>query len=255
MRPELSRCAELLDDAARNRAPVRQISATTALTADEAYEIQHHSVARRISRGETLVGVKMGFTSRAKMAQMGLSELIWGRLTSGMRLEDGGKVDLSRFIHPRIEPEIAFLLARPLRGAVSPAEAALAVAAVAPALEIIDSRYENFQFSLPDVIADNTSASAFVLGAWHPLCDVSNLGMVLSVDGLPAQVGSSAAVLGHPLRALAAASRLCAERGLVLQEGSIVLSGGATAAIPLARGTLVEAEVQSLGVAQIMAAP
>jgi 2-oxo-3-hexenedioate decarboxylase len=198
--------------------------------------------------------VKMGFTSRAKMLQMGLSDLIWGRLTSGMRLEDGGVLHLPRYIHPRIEPEVAFLLGSRLTGPVSPAEAALAVVAVAPAMEIIDSRYEHFKFSLPDVIADNSSSSGFVIGAWRsPQLDLSNLGMVLEVDGQPVQVGSTAAILGHPLRSLAAASRLAAEHGLVLEPGFVVLAGGATAAVTLEPDRHVRLVAEQLGQVQITA--
>src|SRR3546814_17162853 len=82
----------------------------------------------------------MGFTSRAKMVQMGVSDLIWGRLTSAMLVEDGGSIPLSRYVHPRVEPEVAFLVGRPLAGRVTPVQALGAVDAVAPALDVIDSR-------------------------------------------------------------------------------------------------------------------
>lgn len=244
--------AERLDEAARTATAIRQLSAEVALTVGDAYTIQTANIDLRLGRGETLVGVKMGFTSRAKMVQMGVSDLIWGRLTSGMRLEDGGKVSVSSRVHPRIEPEVAFLLGSPLSGAVSPAEAALAVAAVAPAMEVIDSRYEAFQFSLPDVVADNSSASGFVVGPWcDPHVDLANLGMVMEIDGRPAQIGSTAAILGHPLRSLAAASRLAAEQGMVLEEGWIVLAGGATAAVALQAGQHVRLVAEELGQVQL----
>jgi 2-oxo-3-hexenedioate decarboxylase len=196
----------------------------------------------------------MGFTSRAKMVQMGVSDLIFGRLTSGMRVIDGGEVALAGRVHPRIEPEIAFLLGAVLAGPVSPAEAAVAVAGVAPAMEIIDSRYEAFQFSLPDVIADNASASGFVVGPWNdPRPDLSNLGMVMEIDGRPVEIGSSAAILGHPLRSLAAASRLVAEQGMRLEPGWVVLAGGATAAVALSPGRHVRLVVQGLGQVQVSA--
>ncbi len=153
------------------------------LTLAQAYEIQAASLARRYARGERRIGVKMGFTSRAKMAQMGLSEMIFGRLTDAMLLEAGGTVSRRRFVHPRVEPEVAFLLNRPLAGRIDAMTAIAAVEAVAPALEIIDSRYENFKFSLTDVIADNSSSSALVIGAWaDPTADLSNLGLVMEID-------------------------------------------------------------------------
>jgi len=246
--------AEKLDAAARDARAIPQLSSEVELSIDEAYALQAATIERRLGRGEEMVGVKMGFTSRAKMLQMGVSDVIWGRLTSGMRVEDGGAVDVAARIHPRIEPEVAFLLGAPLSGPVSPAEAALAVSAVAPAMEIIDSRYVAFRFSLPDVIADNASASGFVIGPWcDPHLDLANLGMVMEVDGVPMQIGSTGAILGHPLRSLAAASRLAAEHELELEPGWIVLAGGATAAVPLEPGRHVRLVAEQLGRVQIVA--
>src|SRR3546814_12113124 len=102
----------------------------------------------------------------------------------------------------------------PLSGKVTAMEALAAVEAIAPAMEIIDSRYENFKFALSDVIADNTSSSGLVIGQWNdPAKDFSNLGVVLEIDGHVIEVGSTAAILGHPLRSLVAAARLVAEGG------------------------------------------
>lgn len=190
----------------------------------------------------------MGFTSRAKMQQMGLADVIWGRLTDAMQVEEGGNVERSRFVHPRVEPELAFLLKKPLSGNVTGPEALAAVEAIAPALEIIDSRYQDFKFTLPEVIADNASSSGFVMGGWHdPRIDFSNLGLVLSIDGRPVQMGSTAALLGHPLRSLVAAARLSAAAGEPLQAGWIVLAGGATPAEWIRPGQHVSVEMQTLG--------
>ena len=115
-------------------------------------------------------------------------------------------------------------------------------------MELIDSRYEKFKFSLEDVVADNSSSSGFVTGAWHkPDFDFSNLGLVLSFNGKPMLIGSTAALLGHPLRSLVAAARFAAEAGEPLQPGWIVMAGGATAAEALAPDTFVEMEMQHLG--------
>ena len=187
-------------------------------------------------------------TSRAKMIQVGVEEAAWGRLTDAMLLEEGGVLKKSAFVHPRLEPEIVFLLKKRLSGKVSALEAMAAVEAVAPAMEVIDSRYENFKFALPDVVADNTSSSGLVIGAWRsPEIDVSNLGMVLSVNGRPKEIGSSAAILGHPLRSLVAAARMSAEWGEALEPGHIVMAGGATAAHPASVGETISLEVQNLG--------
>ena len=240
--------AGLVDEAARTAQAIPQLTETEALSVDDAYEIQALALERRYARGERLIGVKMGLTSRAKMQQVGVEEVIWGRLTDAMRVEDGGVLSRARYIHPRAEPEIAFLLKAPLAGDISAAEAMAALAGVAPAMEIIDSRYRNFKFTLSDVVADNSSSSGFVLGPWaHPDQDLSNLGIIVEVDGRPVEIGSSAAILGHPLRSLVAAARLVSRACGRLEAGWIVLAGGATAAHPLTAGQHVRTTIENLG--------
>lgn len=238
--------AERLDSAARHATATPQLE--TEITLQEAYAVQRGSIERRLARGERRIGIKMGFTSRAKMQQMGVSDLIWGRLTDAMLVDDGGSISLSHFVHPRVEPEIAFLIRKPLSGRVSVPQALAAVEAVAPALEIIDSRYQDFRFSLTDVVADNSSSSGFVVGPWQrPDTDLANLGLILAFDGRPQAFGSSAAILGHPLRSLVAAARVVAEAGEVLSPGDLVLAGGATAASALVAGSYVSLEMENLG--------
>lgn len=246
--------AERLDQAAAQARAVAQID--EALTLDEAYAVQAASIARRLARGERRTGMKMGFTSRAKMVQMGVADMIWGRLTDAMAEVDGAPVSLRRFVHARVEPELAFLLRKPLSGVVSLPEALDAVAAIAPALEIIDSRYENFRFTHVDVVADNASSSGYVIGPWcDPSTDFSNLGLVLQIDGRDRQIGSTAGILGHPLRSLVAAARLSGASGEPLQAGWVVLAGGATAAEALAPGQHVRLEMQGLGRAEFTTEP
>lgn len=241
--------AEIVDQAASRGVPVSQLTNSHPdLSIETAYAVQAESVARRVQRGQRRIGVKMGLTSRAKMQQVGVDEVIWGVLTDAMILDDGEILDLEGLIHPRVEPEIAFLLKKPLAGAVSAQWAAEAVEAVAPALEIIDSRYQDFKFRVADVVADNSSAAEVVIGPWRkPGLDISNLGMILSFDGRPVQIGSSAAILGHPLRALMAAARLTERYGEGLKAGDIVLAGASTAAEPLRPGLHVQLQVQNLG--------
>ncbi|MDM0056491.1 2-keto-4-pentenoate hydratase [Variovorax fucosicus] len=242
--------AQLLDDAARDARAVPQIDPKGELSLPDAYAIQFASIRRRVVRGERRVGVKMGFTSRAKMVQMGIDDVIWGRLSSSMQVEEGASVKFARFVHPRVEPELAFVLKKPLAGDATLVEALAAVEAVAPALEIIDSRYQDFKFSLPDVIADNASSSGFVVGAWSdPHQDFSNLGLTMSIDGRVVQVGSTAAILGHPLRSLVAAARLSAAAGEPLQAGWVVMAGGATPAEWIKPGQYVSIEMERLGTA------
>ncbi|MDD2705433.1 MAG: 2-keto-4-pentenoate hydratase [Acidocella sp.] len=245
----LSELAMQLDEAARTATAVPQLTDTYPnLSVADAYAIQTMSVARRWARGERRVGYKMGLTSRAKMQQMGVSEVIWGRLTDAMRLEEGGELHHARYTHPRVEPEIAYIIGKKLAGNVSLAEALGAVEAVAPAMEIIDSRYKNFKFALADVIADNSSSSGFYLGQWaKPCTDVSNLGIIMELNGRPVQIGSSAAILGNPIRSLVSAARLVASVGESLEPGDIVLAGGATAAHALTPGDFVRTTFQTLG--------
>lgn len=246
--PQIERLAARLDDAARHARAVPQHTAADGLTPDSAYAVQRALVARRLARGHRRIGVKMGFTSRAKMAQMGLTDMIWGRLSSDMLIEEGGTVRVTDYVHPRCEPELCFLLGKPLAGLVTPMEALDAVEAIAPAIELIDSRYENFRFTLTDVVADNASSSGLVVGSWHdPGIDFSNLGLVLTVNGRPAEVGSTAALLGHPIRALVAAARLAAAAGERLDAGTLVMAGSATSAVALAPGMHVRCEMQHLG--------
>ncbi|MFD4261587.1 2-keto-4-pentenoate hydratase [Streptomyces sp. NPDC058534] len=234
--------ADSLDAAARDARPLPG-GGSGLNDPDEAYEVQNALVSRRVARGERLTGFKLGFTSLAKMRQMGVADLIHGRLTDRMEIPDGGRYDASGLIHPRVEPEVAFLLGDTLRPGADPAAA---VAAVAPALEVIDSRYDGFRFSLPEVIADNTSAAGYAVGPWSAPADLGNLGVLLELDGRLAQAGSTAAILGHPLRALAAAARLAGS----LEPGTVILAGAATAAVPLASGTHVRATVAGLGTVQ-----
>ncbi|MCI4680375.1 fumarylacetoacetate hydrolase family protein [Rhodoblastus acidophilus] len=251
---KLAQYAQIVDEAARSAGAIPQFTEREPLGVEEAYAIQALSMERRFARGEKLVGVKMGLTSRAKMAQVGVSEVIWGRLTDTMRLEEGGALSKKRYVHPRIEPELAFLMKRELVGEVSPAEALSAVEAIAPAMEVIDSRYRDFKFALPDVIADNSSSSGFIVGGWSkPDQDFSNLGIVVEVNGRAVQIGSTAAILGHPIRSLVAAARAASSIG-GLKPGWIVLAGGATAAHPLSVGEHVRTTMQKLGSVSIRVA-
>ena len=253
----LEQLALVLDQAARQRIAVPQLGTDgEELTLSEAYAVQAGLLRLREARGERLIGLKMGFTSEAKRAQMKIDDLIFGRLTDAMRIADGGTLSLGGFIHPRIEPELAFLLGAPLSGEVSPESARRAVAGVAPALEVIDSRYRDFRFSLADVIADNSSSAALVVGGWQsPPTDLAALGIRLCCDGTVLESGSAAAIMGDPLRSLVAAARLAAAADLRLEAGWLVLAGGATAAHPLRPKTRVSVEVERLGSAALEVQP
>lgn len=245
--PSTGELAHMLHTARLARSPIGQPPAG-ALDIGAAYAVQAQGIALRVAEGERPTGFKMGFTSRAKMAQMGVHEMIIGLLTDAMQVADGGTLARAAAIHPRVEPEIAFLLKRDLAEVPHAGLLVGAVDAAAPALEVIDSRYAGFRFALPDVIADNTSAFGYAIGPWQPVPSaLDNLGIALRLDGRDRQFGSSAAILGNPWRALEAAWQLARRHGLRNAPGSILLAGAATAAEALPAQGCVEAEVQGLG--------
>ena len=240
--------AERIDEAALHAEAVEQLTTSTAFSLAQAYEIQRASIARRIGRGETTIGIKLGFTSRAKMIQMGVDSLIWGWLTDSMLEEDGGRVALDRFIHPRVEPEVCFLTSRDIDRPLTALEAGGYLEAVAPAMEIIDSRYRDFKFTLEDVVADNCSSAGLVIGPWSRHFDsLRNAGVAMRVNGRLVQAGSTAAILGDPLRSIVQASRLIAQNGLSLPAGSLIMAGAATAAHALEPNVHVHCVVSGLG--------
>lgn len=247
----IASCAQALDKAALEACAIAPPQQQQAISVTDAYRIQQALLARRAARGERLVGLKMGFTSAAKMAQMGVSDQICGRLTDAMQVKNGGAVSLQGYIHPRCEPELAFLLGQALPADARVADAFEAIKAVAPAIEIIDSRYRQFRFSLTDVIADNASSAGFVLGAWVPrpaqAAALNSLEVALCFDGQLRQSGSTADILGDPLRSLVAAARLAAQSGTPLKAGDIVLAGAATPAEALVSGSRIDASIAGLG--------
>jgi 2-oxo-3-hexenedioate decarboxylase len=247
--PDLEIIAKTLDEAAKKAQATEQLSAQgNDLSLEQAYQVQGLSIARRIARGEKKVGIKMGFTSKAKMIQMGVDDLIWGVLTDKMTIAQNGYINLANYVHPRAEPEIAFLLKSPLSGEITMEQAQAAVEAVAPAIEIIDSRYKNFKFSLEDVIADNSSSSSYVIGNWHSdLVAIDDLDMTMSISERLTESGSSNAILGDPWLSLMAASRLAGAAGQTLEAGEVVLAGAATAAVALQPGDKISLTVENLG--------
>lgn len=249
---DLKIIAKTLDEAAKNAQATEQLSVQgNDLSIEQAYQVQGLSIDRRIARGEVKVGIKMGFTSKAKMLQMGVDDLIWGVLTDKMTIVQNGYINLANYVHPRAEPEIAFLLKSPLSGEITMEQAQAAVEAVAPAIEIIDSRYENFKFSLEDVIADNSSSSGYVIGHWNSdITVIDNLDMVMSIGERHTETGNSNAILGDPWLSLMDASRLAGAAGQTLKAGEIILAGASTAAVALQPGDSILLTVESLGTVQ-----
>jgi 2-oxo-3-hexenedioate decarboxylase len=253
MTPEtIAHLAELLETAELTAQPVAQISlAHPEITETDGYAIQHEIRRRKTARGTQIVGVKAGLTSRAKMRQVGVENPSYGFLADYFAVPDGGEIERAKLIHPRVEPEIAFVLKTPLRGPGCHIGAVLAATDfIMPALEIIDSRYQNFKFDFPSVVADNSSSSRFVLGGRaRPVedLDLRTMGLVLEHNGKPFSFGAGAAVLGHPALAVALVVNLLARRGEGLEAGSLILTGGVTEAVACQAGDHVSLRMQDLG--------
>jgi 2-oxo-3-hexenedioate decarboxylase len=216
-----------------------------------AYQVQDETLRRRLARGEHLIGVKLGLTSRAKQQRMGITSPLTAWLTDAMALPGGAPVPRERLIHPRAEPEIAFLMGARLAGpGVTGATALAAVTSVYGGLEVIDSRYRDFRFTLPDVVADNASSGCFVTGpvAMPPASlDLSLEACLLELNGQVADSATGAAVQGHPAEALALAANDLGRRGLAVEPGWIVLTGGMTDAVPVPPGAVLAAHFTHLG--------
>ncbi|MGG1481116.1 fumarylacetoacetate hydrolase family protein [Bacillus smithii] len=246
--------AEFLINAEKEkREVVRLTSEIPDLTPEQAYRIQEELVNLKLANGHRIIGPKMGLTSFAKMQQMKVNEPIYGYVLDDMLIESGETVSFSEFIHPKVEIEIAFFLGEDIEGpGVTSAQVMSATAYVAPALEIIDSRYKNFQFTLPDVIADNASASRVVIGnKLTPLSslttDLELIGAVLYINGELKANGAGAAILNHPANSIAALANMLARSGKKLQAGDIILAGAITEAIMLANGDVVHGKLDQLG--------
>lgn len=253
-RKKYQELAEFLINAEKEkREVVRLTSEIPDLTPEQAYRIQEELVNLKLANGHRIIGPKMGLTSFAKMQQMKVNEPIYGYVLDDMLIESGETVSFSEFIHPKVEIEIAFFLGKDIEGpGVTSAQVMSATAYVAPALEIIDSRYKNFQFTLPDVIADNASASRVVIGnKLTPLSslttDLELIGAVLYINGELKANGAGAAILNHPANSIAALANMLARSGKKLQAGDIILAGAITEAIMLANGDVVHGKLDQLG--------
>jgi len=244
----ISEKAAILHRSARTQRPTTQFSTKEQYDLESAYKVQHELIKHRVDEGHDIVGVKMGFTSHAKMEQMGVNDMIIGQLTADMQLGANTPLIQSQCCHPRAEPEIAFRLSKDIKGELDAQEVLNYVDGVASAIEVIDSRYENFKFSLEDVVADNCSSCAFVVGSW---CEVplglNGLDMIMRFDGNVEAEGSSDAILDNPFEALAAATRLASQYGIKLKKGMIVLAGASTAASFIKETKEISLAVDGLG--------
>ena len=221
------------------------------MTVEDGYAVQDALRARFIEQGERLIGWKAGLTSKAKMVQMGVDKPSIGFLTDAMSRPENTAISTHDLVHPRVECEVAFVTKTDLSGpACMRADVLAATDFVIPAIEIIDSRYENFKFDLPSVIADNSSSARFVAGGrprYVEDIEVDGIGVAMELNGEIVEMGSSAAVMGHPADAVAMVVNILHDMGETLPAGSFVMSGGITAAVAVKPGDNVIARYQDLG--------
>jgi 2-keto-4-pentenoate hydratase len=197
--------ADVLIAAERERRPVPPFTRRLPfLDVQTAYQAQTLFVEHRVAAGEHVIGAKLGLTSAVKRKALNIHEPVFGRLTSGMVVPHGEPVRLRELIHPRLEPEIAFLIRERIEAPTTVAAVLAATEAVLPAIEVVDSRYAD-PFRLPDSVADNAGAARVVLGtqARRPsdLVDLSVLGCVFRRRG-GIETAAGGAVMGHPAAAL-----------------------------------------------------
>ncbi len=230
------------------------------LSSEDAYAIQESTLAMRLSRGEKIAGAKLGLTSAAKQQQMGVTEPVYGWVLDST-VASGGVVRMSELIHPRCEPEIVFVLAEDLHGpGVTASDVLEASACVIGGIEVIDSRYEAFSFTLPDVIADNTSAARVALGDISDGVpprdiDLASLGCEFEVSGEVTGTARGDALLGDPAGCVAMLANHLATRGRKLRAGWFVLAGAPTDAQPLQTGTTATARYTHLPSVGLTAGP
>ncbi|MGX1667976.1 2-keto-4-pentenoate hydratase [Streptomyces sp. NPDC055400] len=243
---------ELTRRAAERRAGGRITAEWPGLDLAHAYTAQDRLVQRRVEeRAELVVGVKLGLTSEAKQRRMGIAAPLTAWVTSGMHIAPGAPLDVAALIHPRVEPEIVFEMGEDLAGPGVTRETAMsAVKSVRAGLEVIDSRFSDFSFALPDVVADNASAAAYVLGDVVVPPDALDLAAepcTLTVGEETVAKATGSDVQGHPGEALALAANALGERGHRIEKGSLVLTGGLTDAVFLTAGSTVTASFRHLG--------
>ncbi|WP_020666801.1 2-keto-4-pentenoate hydratase [Amycolatopsis nigrescens] len=244
--------AALLRTAYTTGTPIPPLIGTfPSATTTDAYRIQQEQVRAWTEAGDTVKGHKVGLASAAMQRQMGVDQPDYGHLLGAMFHLEHQPIPAGAFLQPRIEPEIAFVLGRPLAGpGVTVADAVRAVEFVLPALEIVDSRITDWQISIVDTIADNASSGGVVLGSRPtPLSavDLRLAGCTLHANGELAATGAGGAVLGSPLNALVWLANTVGPLGIALEPGHVVLPGSMTKAIPLRPGDTVVSTVAGLG--------
>jgi 2-keto-4-pentenoate hydratase len=248
----LQETARLLDQAEQNRIPLPPLSQEyPTLTAAQAYAIQSAWLDLKLASGARIIGRKIGLTSRAMQELLGVDQPDYGFLLDSMAVSSGSTLLRTDFLLPRIEPEIAFWLAKDIKGPGITIDAILAATrGVSPALELVDSRIAKWQIKLPDTIADNASSARVIVSEQIvPLDDLDLAAerVTLTCNGAEVGSGNGAAVLGHPAEAVAWLANKLAEYGIAIRAGQLVLPGAMCAAATVAAGETYRAVFTTVG--------
>ena len=248
---QILKIAQTLDDARLKSEALPQFSSQISnFIRGDAYSIQEEGIKIRSSRGEKITGLKMGLTSEGKRKQMNLDSPLYGVLTNKMEIQNAGTFYLKGSIHPKIEPEIAFYINKDLKGKITREDVLAATEYIAPALEILDSRYIGFKyFSMEDVIADNSSSSHFIIGPKFTdfkSLDLLNLNMKMKINGEIKAEGISSDISNDPVISVIQLAELLSLRNQFIPANTIVLAGAATLAISLEPNMLITLEVTGL---------
>lgn len=252
---EPSQIAQALADAARTKTAIEPLSQQTDFDLATAYDIQWSNVQSSVEGGDPIIGAKLGLTSRAKQITMKVDEPLYGWITSSTLKEFGEPIVVADYIHPRIEPELVFQLGADLEGPATMADVLAATEAVYLGVDVLDSRYKDYNFTLPDVAADNASLGGHYLGpiGRHPqdLVDLGLVGIVVRSGGKVVYTAAGAATMGHPAAAVAWLVNKLALRGQGLTAGQLIYSGGLTDAVPVVPGGSYSIEGDGLGVIEL----
>lgn len=249
---KLMGAAAALRQARSTRHSVGQVSADFGIASiDEAYAVSEINRQEKLAQGLRVVGKKIGLTSKAVQAQLGVSQPDFGFLFDDMEFLSGSVLPADRLLQPKAEAEIAFVVGKDLSGArPTYSEFLNSLAYALPALEIVDSAIADWKITIVDTVADNASSGLYVLGD-QPVAiaqlQLDELGMRMTCNGAVVSVGVGAACLGHPLRAAYWLACEMAARGHGLQAGEVILSGALGPMAPIQKGDVVEAHIQGLG--------
>jgi 2-keto-4-pentenoate hydratase len=230
-------------------APLRETF--PAFGPQEAYAVQEMNTQRKLQDGGRLIGRKIGLTAKAVQKQLGVDQPDYGMLFADMAIADGEPVAWSRLMQPKVEAEVALVMAHDLpEPGISMAQMLRGVAFALPAIEIVGSRIAEWNIRFVDTVADNASSGLFVLGNTPvPLdgLDLRLAGMVMERKGEQVSLGAGAACLGHPLNAALWLANKMAELGRGLKAGDVVLTGALGPMVPVNPGDVFEARIQGLG--------